>query len=164
MKTFYRLASALLISIGLTACGSGSLFEAEMTDVDTGDSIQAKAAGNAAIPEGCVSWFDGCNTCSVKEGEIGGCTKKACKSQATEGSCRAYAPGFGGNAIGAAAEEAPAPDTIPETKRDASAEVPANCKIWFDGCNSCVVQKGKLRGCTSKSCSTQDTPRFITSN
>ena len=162
MKKFYPLAFALLISMGLSACGSNSMFEAEMMEADAGDSIQTKMADKVAVPEGCVSWFDGCNTCTVKDGVIGGCTKMACKSQVSEAACRTFAPGFGEAAV--TAEEAPAPDTMPETKRDASAEVPANCKIWFDGCNSCVVMRGKLRGCTSKVCTSQGTPSCTKSN
>ena len=30
-------------------------------------------------PADCISWFDGCNTCEVINGEIGPCTKKGCK-------------------------------------------------------------------------------------
>ena len=103
MKKFYQLASALLISIGLTACGSNSMFEAEMTSAVSEDGAQTKIASkDAAIPEGCVSWFDGCNTCTVKDGVIGGCTKMACKSQSGEAACRTFAPGFGASANGAA--------------------------------------------------------------
>lgn len=166
MKMFYQLAFALLISMGLTACGSSSMFEVEMMEADAGGTAQTENAGKIAVPEGCVSWFDGCNTCTVKDGAIGGCTKMACKSQAAEAACRTFAPGFGESAAATevVTEEGPAPDTMPETKRDASAEVPANCKIWFDGCNSCVVMRGKLRGCTSKVCTTQAEPSCTNSN
>jgi len=30
--------------------------------------------------ENCKTYFDGCNTCSVIDGEITGCTEKACES------------------------------------------------------------------------------------
>lgn len=39
----------------------------------------ASQSPTSTIPSGCVSWFDGCNTCTVKNGVISGCTKKACK-------------------------------------------------------------------------------------
>lgn len=32
-------------------------------------------------PLDCSSWFDGCNTCTCKEGILGGCTKKFCFRQ-----------------------------------------------------------------------------------
>jgi hypothetical protein len=31
------------------------------------------------IPKYCSSWFDGCNTCTVSDGEIGGCTRIYCE-------------------------------------------------------------------------------------
>ncbi|MGB0867471.1 MAG: hypothetical protein ACPGSC_13250 [Granulosicoccaceae bacterium] len=165
MKTFYQLASAFVICIGLSACGANSMFEAESMETANDSSAQMKMAGKQVIPEGCISWFDGCNNCKVGENGAMACTKMACKSQTGEPACRAYAPGFGGGAaVEANQEEAPAPDTMPETQRDVTAEVPANCKIWFDGCNSCVVMRGKLRGCTSKSCTTQGTPSCTKSN
>lgn len=36
------------------------------------------------IPEDCTSWFDGCNTCMVVDGELGGCTRMACPAAALE--------------------------------------------------------------------------------
>jgi hypothetical protein len=30
------------------------------------------------IPEDCIKWFDGCNTCEVDDGEIMACTEKEC--------------------------------------------------------------------------------------
>ena len=30
------------------------------------------------VPENCVSWFDGCNTCSANNGVLGGCTRMMC--------------------------------------------------------------------------------------
>ena len=30
------------------------------------------------IPSTCVSWFDGCNTCRVNNGQLGGCTRMMC--------------------------------------------------------------------------------------
>ena len=35
------------------------------------------------IPKNCISWYDGCNTCSVKDGKIGMCTQRACFRQWT---------------------------------------------------------------------------------
>ena len=44
------------------------------------------------IPANCVSWFDGCNTCSVNNGQIGICTMMMCFRQGTP-ECRAYSGG-----------------------------------------------------------------------
>ena len=39
--------------------------------------------GKTSIPAGCVSWFDGCNTCFVRNGKTLGCTMMACLTQGT---------------------------------------------------------------------------------
>lgn len=40
---------------------------------------RAPLGAPATPPPGCISWFDGCNTCKVAEGGIMACTKIACK-------------------------------------------------------------------------------------
>jgi len=30
------------------------------------------------VPEDCIKWYDGCNTCEVVDGKIGACTEMAC--------------------------------------------------------------------------------------
>ena len=30
------------------------------------------------IPRGCSTWYDGCNTCQVNNGNIGSCTRMIC--------------------------------------------------------------------------------------
>jgi hypothetical protein len=37
-------------------------------------------------------------------------------------------------------------------------EIPAQCTSWFDGCNICTVQDGKVAGCTKRFCEKLDTP------
>ncbi len=44
------------------------------------EKVQIKNTGTG-IPENCVSWFDGCNSCSVSNGVIGGCTRKYCPAE-----------------------------------------------------------------------------------
>lgn len=34
---------------------------------------------NIKIPKNCVSWYDGCNNCSIENGELLACTEKACE-------------------------------------------------------------------------------------
>ena len=36
-----------------------------------------------SVPADCISWNDGCNTCSVVNGQIGGCTMMMCFSSGT---------------------------------------------------------------------------------
>ena len=53
------------------------------------ECISNYVLGNGDIPDNCVSWFDGCNTCSVTNGNIGGCTMMMCFTQSTP-ECQAY--------------------------------------------------------------------------
>ncbi len=36
------------------------------------------------VSKDCTSWFDGCNTCLVTDGVIGGCTKMMCNPDLLE--------------------------------------------------------------------------------
>ena len=31
--------------------------------------------------------------------------------------------------------------------------IPANCALWFDGCNRCIVENGEVKACTKMACS-----------
>jgi hypothetical protein len=44
------------------------------------------------IPENCVTWFDGCNTCSYENGYIQGCTMMMCFTQ-NEPYCQVFTSG-----------------------------------------------------------------------
>jgi hypothetical protein len=50
------------------------------------------AQDSGAMPAGCVRFNDGCNTCSVQNGVLGGCTEMACFRQGTP-FCAAFADG-----------------------------------------------------------------------
>lgn len=39
-----------------------------------------------------------------------------------------------------------------EVKKETSAAIPAECTMWFDGCNNCMVSDGQIAGCTRKYC------------
>ena len=41
------------------------------------------------IPGDCISWYDGCNTCQVKGGNVIGCTRMMCFRK-SEPYCRGY--------------------------------------------------------------------------
>ena len=49
----------------------------------------------AIIPKNCATWFDGCNTCSARDGKIRFCTKRMCL-RVEQPTCRNYHEG-GGN-------------------------------------------------------------------
>lgn len=61
------------------------------------------------IPKSCTKWNDGCNSCLVTEGRLGGCTKRMC-FRSGPAFCEAY---------------------------EAHTAQPDGCIDWFDGCNTC---------------------------
>ncbi|HMS91287.1 MAG TPA: DUF333 domain-containing protein [Candidatus Absconditabacterales bacterium] len=79
----------------------------------------------------CSSYFDGCNTCMVQSGQIGGCTKMFCETP-SEPKCLEYV----------------------YTGIDLT-----NCISYFDGCNNCTVENGKPSACTLMYCETPGEPK-----
>jgi hypothetical protein len=79
----------------------------------------------------CASWYDGCNTCMVKDGKIRGCTRMACRTK-KEPYCK---------------KEVEKPN--PKLK---------DCATWYDGCNDCVVKDGNILGCTKMYCEKKSKP------
>ena len=43
---------------------------------------------NSRIPNGCVIWYDGCNTCMVNGGNTGICTEMECSTNDAPGCLR----------------------------------------------------------------------------
>ena len=89
----------------------------------------AQPAG-VVVPAGCISWNDGCNTCMVHDGVVGGCTRMMCMQRAAP-FCVAFDPAL-------------APTAAPT--------IPAGCISWNDGCNTCMVDNGIIGGCTEMLC------------
>ena len=85
------------------------------------------------IDEGCTSWFDGCNTCSVDLDEINSliCTEVLCYGNPGNSQC---------------------------LENSNNPKIPRNCLTWYDGCNTCSVLNGELQGCTLMMCFTQNEP------
>ncbi len=81
-----------------------------------------------SVPTNCTSWYDGCNTCFVTDGNIMGCTKMYC--------------------------EVPQTPKCLEYKQD----IPMDCVSWFDGCNNCGAKDGNLTMCTLMYCETPSEP------
>ena len=42
--------------------------------------------------------------------------------------------------------------------------IPLNCISWHDGCNTCSVSNGELRGCTRMMCFREDNPHCLSFN
>lgn len=86
--------------------------------------------GQCKIPSRCASWYDGCNTCQVKNSKASKCTSKTC-TQHRGPACLACQPGF--------------------ELSNGQCTLPSNCALWYDGCSTCLV-KSFPSGCTP-SCS-----------
>ena len=64
------------------------------------------------IPDGCISYFDGCNNCMVSNGVMTACTYMTCKKY-EEPRCNKF-----------------------------SENITDGCQVWNDGCNDCIVESG----------------------
>ena len=42
--------------------------------------------------------------------------------------------------------------------------IPENCKVWFDGCNTCTVSEDGMIGCTKKYCQELEEPKCVEYN
>lgn len=77
----------------------GNQCEARVADVDVAYEGKCKESkGRQSKPwemtrkeklQGCTSWYDGCNTCTVKDGELNGCTDRYCIHRDTP-ACERY--------------------------------------------------------------------------
>jgi hypothetical protein len=103
-----------------------------------GGMMHGHDGGMQVIPSDCVSWFDGCNMCTAKDGQLLGCTLKYC-SEPGEAKCLdSAAMDHVVDATGEAAGEAVAPPP-PNAAGSSSSHVPKGCTTWFNGCVSCGV-------------------------
>ncbi len=113
-----------------------SLTQCQTKDTGCLEFFEIAPPSTATPPENCKVWYDGCNTCN--RGEAGGsmaCTKRACFQQQLP-ECREFF-------------DTPTPPLTP----------PDNCKIWYDGCNTCSRgEAGGLMACTQKACFQQQLP------
>ena len=83
-----------------------------------------KKDNKIAIPGDCTSWFDGCNTCEVKDSEIKSCTDQVCFQHGQ-------------------------PKCLSKNKPFSKEEL-STCSVWFNGCDDCVVEHGEIKKCSSK--------------
>ena len=66
-----------------------------MPTCDTTRDVQGNCIREVAtpqIPSNCVTWYDGCNTCSADNGQLHGCTMMMCFTQ-NEPYCQAFRSG-----------------------------------------------------------------------
>lgn len=93
-------------------------------------------SGDFEIPQTCTSWFDGCNTCMAKDGVLGGCTRKYCETTGVP-LCLEHESTY----------QPPEPVDLPDPYA-----VPANCKLWHDGCRNCKISRDGEKNCEQIEC------------
>ena len=95
--------------------------------------IETKYKDVVVAKKDCGVWFDGCNTCKIKNEEIDDstCSDNFCEKPGKE---------FCQEKVGEIKKRRPI--------------VPGGCKDFFDGCNECKVTNGKIdkASCTTKTC------------
>ena len=52
----------------------------------------------------------------------------------------------------------PSPVPMPTLPHPVQNNIPSNCATWFDGCNTCSIENGRIGACTMMMCFTQGTP------
>ncbi len=86
------------------------------------------------IPDNCLTWMDGCNTCQVRDGRAEICTLMYC-FQRTTPHCLNYVKGTQNQNI-----------------------IPSDCISWNNGCNLCSVHNSISESCTERYCLTNGNP------
>jgi hypothetical protein len=114
--------------------------------------------GMQMIPSDCVSWFDGCNRCTAKDGALIVCTLMYC-SEPGEAKCLESAAmdhvveaEDKAEAEGEAAGEAAVSSSSSKSSSSSSSQVPEGCTTWFDGCVACGVQADGGLACPRMFC------------
>ena len=141
----------------------------------------AKPPEKPDIPVDCVTWFDGCNSCGVENGNIQYCSERFCAADQMEAP---YCSQFLGNDIPGLSriyEVEPKEKRLPPVPDDyivndgdrpvssgdpvlpTPPEPPAGCERWFDGGNACEVVDGEIEACTEKMCDleNEEEPRCL---
>jgi hypothetical protein len=90
------------------------------------EEIQLPTANKstAGIPLGCQLWYDGCHTCVVSNGQLGGCSVGTCITPGVQPHCKHI-----------------------------TATIPPGCSVWYDGCKQCSVDaNGFVQLCPDQAC------------
>ena len=141
-------------------------------------SIIYSKLGTSVDLENCESYFDGCNTCFIVDGKLGGCTLMACENYEAPKCLKEKRVGLANPASTNCVENGGVLEIVDgedgqyglckfddgsiceewafmrgECKKgDAKIDL-TNCESYFDGCNTCFVKDGIVGGCTRMYCS-----------
>lgn len=87
-----NIVFGVIVIVLLVGCGNNTSKQ-EVAPVESEVPSIDGNVGESEIPEDCVTWFDGCNTCSVGEpGAPMACTMMACM-ETQESYCMKYEDG-----------------------------------------------------------------------
>lgn len=102
------------------------------------------------ISENCVSFFDGCNTCNRIEGSTdAACTRMFCETY-EQPKCLDNE------------ETNNDKETITYNSESRQTMIPATCKTFFDGCNTCnKTDDWENAACTMMFCETYEQPKCL---
>jgi len=130
------------------------------------------AIDTKVVPKNCSVWYDWCNTCSVEKWKIKMCTQKACLVQKTP-KCLKYKKKVCSLVYSPVCWEKDGVEKTYENKcflEKSGAKflynwkckvIPKNCSVWYDWCNTCSVEKWKIKICTQKACLVQKAPKCL---
>ena len=142
-KTMKKLLQLLFI---LLLLGLGFLYIVKNPELPISQKIlttigidMTSKGKQKAIDPNCISYFDGCNNCTVENGRPIACTLMYCETP-EEPKCNEYASG------------------------DTARINIYNCKTYFDGCNTCSVKDGQPEACTEMYCETPAEPKCLELN
>ena len=68
---------------GKTIFTNGPPSENSWTERNIRYNLISPQIDNTRIPNGCIIWYDGCNTCMVNNGNTGVCTEMECSTYDT---------------------------------------------------------------------------------
>eukprot|EP00497_Spongosphaera_streptacantha_P000186 TRINITY_DN111_c0_g1_i7.p1 TRINITY_DN111_c0_g1~~TRINITY_DN111_c0_g1_i7.p1 ORF type:complete len:189 (+),score=31.96 TRINITY_DN111_c0_g1_i7:37-567(+) len=136
-------------------------------------------------PMNCKSWFDGCNNCTCENGKVGACTEMFCVSPGKpkcndekeerpscddegyccpEGaSCMMPRGGKKKTCIQPNDGTVDAVECGDDSTGGDGMSCPKDCLSWYDGCNTCRCNAGKVAACTYMFCVTKNKPYCINS-
>ncbi|MBI1969853.1 hypothetical protein HYS48_04115 [Candidatus Woesearchaeota archaeon] len=79
---FFRMPPSkqqvIMKDAGLTTAAQQQAFISLLKQIQQALTVPSTPTSTQQPPADCTSWFDGCNTCEVVNGQIRVCTKKAC--------------------------------------------------------------------------------------
>jgi hypothetical protein len=105
--------------------------------------------GMQMIPSDCVSWFDGCNTCTAKNGALLACTLMYCSEP---GEAKCLESGAMDHVVEAHDKGKDEGEAVSSSSSSSSSHVPEGCTTWFDGCVACGVQADGGLACPRMFC------------